>query len=373
MKRRRGIAAIAAIAAGALACNVLLGNEDGVFVRGDNPADTGTLDATANDGGVEENDAPAITDAAIENGGCDARPNDDPQNCGACGHDCLGGDCRSGKCLPVVMSEDAGAAVTQRMATSDEGIYIVGGGTLHRVGLDGGPASTQYTPAAGNVLSDIAVSPTKVVFAQAFGPSPSIRSCPLGACPDAAVESDSIAGPHALSLVGERAFWADLNAMYATAPGGGAPALFQSEDISTTAPSPTRIYWARSNTAILRSAFPDGGDVTSFVPDSGGPISSIAVTDDGLVWVANATLHIGALDGGSARRLTALSSGALRIGVAGDQVYWLESGSGVLRRCALAGTCVGEAVSLKCTADFAITQRAIWWVEEEGRLLRLAR
>ena len=334
--------------------------------------DASTPDGTTSADGPGESDGGTIVDAPFENRECDARPNDDPKNCGSCGHDCLGGDCRSGKCLPVVMTEDAGAAVAQRMAMSEEGIYIVGGGTLHRVGLDGGPASTLYTPTPGNLLGELAVSPTKVVFTEGFGALPSIRSCPFGACPDAAVESTSVAAPHALSVVGERAFWGDINAMYASAPAGGAPQLFQAEDVTATAASAARIYWGRNSAFVLRSALPDGGDVATLALDSGA-ISQLAVTHDALLWVANANLYIAAPDGGSVQRLVALSGGTLRVGLAGDQVYWLENTTGVLRRCSLAGPCAGEVVSLKRTVDFAITQRAIWWLEEGGRLLRLAR
>jgi hypothetical protein len=373
MKRRTSVAAIVALVASAtgIACNVLLGNEDGVFVR-DGAIDAATADGTTTPDGEVESDGGSIVDAPFENRECDARPNDDPKNCGSCGHDCLGGDCRSGKCLPLVMTEDAGAAAAQRMAMSDEGIYIAGGGTLHRVGLDGGAASTLYTPAPGNLLGELALTPTKVVFTQGFGAAPSIRSCPFGACPDAAVESTSIAAPHSLSVLGERAFWGDINAMYASPDEGGAPELFQTEDVSATAASATRIYWGKNNVGVLRSAFADGGDLTTYALDSGA-FAQIAVTPEALLWVANTSLYIAAPDGGSARNLTTLASGTLRVAIAGDQVYWLENASGVLRRCSLVGTCVGEVVSLKRTADFAITQRAIWLLEEGGRLLRLAR
>ncbi|MDB4996770.1 MAG: uncharacterized protein JWM74_4202 [Myxococcaceae bacterium] len=374
MKRSR-VAAIVALLAGAtgIACNVLLGNEDGVFVRdGVIDAATTTPDGTTTSDGEVESDGGTIVDAPFENRECDARPNDDPKNCGSCGHDCLGGDCRTGKCLPVVMTEDAGAALSQRMAMSDEGIYIIGGGTLHRVGLDGGGASTLYTPAASSVLSDLAASPTKIVFAQSFGSAPSIRSCPLGACPDAAVESTSIVNPHALSLVGERPFWGDLSSMYASTSDPLAPEVFQAEDITATVGSPTRIYWGRTNDSTLRSALPDGGDVATLALDSGS-IVQFAVRPDVLVWVASGALYTATPDGGSPRRLALLSGGTARVGLAGDDIYWLESTTGVLRRCSVAGSCAGEVVSLKPTADFAITQRAIWWVEQGGRLLRLAR
>jgi hypothetical protein len=39
-------------------------------------------------------------------GGCSYTPNSDAQNCGICGHSCLGGACLAGRCQPVVVAGD---------------------------------------------------------------------------------------------------------------------------------------------------------------------------------------------------------------------------------------------------------------------------
>jgi hypothetical protein len=43
-------------------------------------------------------------------GGCGAPS--DPNNCGACGHSCLGGDCANGSCVPVVLASGQGDSVS---------------------------------------------------------------------------------------------------------------------------------------------------------------------------------------------------------------------------------------------------------------------
>src|SRR5262245_30712562 len=38
--------------------------------------------------------------------GCEADLANDSKNCGACKHDCQGGDCKAGVCQPVVIAHD---------------------------------------------------------------------------------------------------------------------------------------------------------------------------------------------------------------------------------------------------------------------------
>lgn len=73
--------------AGVAACATILGIEDA------RPTDT----ATRNDAGE---DVAAPTPIAR----CDDTSSD-PKNCGVCGHDCLGGECKAGACTPTVVLE----------------------------------------------------------------------------------------------------------------------------------------------------------------------------------------------------------------------------------------------------------------------------
>jgi hypothetical protein len=68
--------------------------------------------AAADDGGAPSVDATAASDAGGESGapcvaGTDLRS--DPDNCGACGHGCLGGACSNATCLPAVVASGQGA------------------------------------------------------------------------------------------------------------------------------------------------------------------------------------------------------------------------------------------------------------------------
>jgi hypothetical protein len=64
------------------------------------------------DAGVDRNEAPfdaaeAARDVFVCTVSCDGSctdTNTDPNNCGACGHNCLGGACVAGQCQPVILS-----------------------------------------------------------------------------------------------------------------------------------------------------------------------------------------------------------------------------------------------------------------------------
>jgi hypothetical protein len=67
----------------------------------------GTGDAAADSRFRPDADAGSDVDAktkdATMDAGCGADVGSDPKNCGACGHDCLGGLCAAGLCQPVVL------------------------------------------------------------------------------------------------------------------------------------------------------------------------------------------------------------------------------------------------------------------------------
>jgi hypothetical protein len=131
---------LAGIAGLSLAACSLITSLDGLEAQGDggeagSPEDSGGFDATANeeanDSGANDatvndsgaNDATAIdappvgdsttpydsTTPPTDAGACTADVRGDPDNCGACGHYCLGGGCTSGECQPVTLAVTHGS------------------------------------------------------------------------------------------------------------------------------------------------------------------------------------------------------------------------------------------------------------------------
>jgi hypothetical protein len=68
----------------------------------------------------------------------------DPHNCGACGHDCLGGACAAGACQPLALAQEGGQPWA--IALDATHVYWLNtDGTLKRVPKNGGPI--QYVTA----------------------------------------------------------------------------------------------------------------------------------------------------------------------------------------------------------------------------------
>ena len=73
-------------------------NEDASRPDGSQLPDAPTTDAPAKDARALDDPSSDAPDA------CTADLASDPKNCGTCGHDCLGGDCRGSLCQPVVVT-----------------------------------------------------------------------------------------------------------------------------------------------------------------------------------------------------------------------------------------------------------------------------
>lgn len=79
--------------------------------------------------------------ADVESGASCGDLNRDSHNCGACAHDCLGGACSAGVCMPVALFSD-NAATPQGIAVDDANVYWVETEGSVRMAPKGGGAAT---------------------------------------------------------------------------------------------------------------------------------------------------------------------------------------------------------------------------------------
>jgi hypothetical protein len=112
---RRAWFSLLVLACGPAACNAILGHQPGTLIEPD-ASDAAQSEAASGhdasqDVSVDGNvDAPATTDAGVDvasdaEGGC-GDTQTSPDDCGTCGHSCLGGACVGGQCQPALIAGD---------------------------------------------------------------------------------------------------------------------------------------------------------------------------------------------------------------------------------------------------------------------------
>ncbi len=193
-------------------------------------------------------DAPAdvSSDALPEAGPCasDASLASDPQNCGRCGHDCLGGACMGGVCQPVTLYDRLDFLTS--LVVDDVNLYwettSVTAGALSYGPKTGGTAtviSMSPMPTSGLAVDDASVYWTS---------RNSILGCPKppAACPSANVLV--AASATAIVVDSTRLYWTENGTpggLFAVPKAGGSTTELVTADYSSTlALGGTRLFWA---------------------------------------------------------------------------------------------------------------------------------
>jgi hypothetical protein len=170
MRARRLLAITALAVASLAACSGVLGIKD-----------VGPFHDAAPDNDVPEAPSPTPTpqpqpfDAGDASDSCaDGSVAIDPENCGACGHSCLGGACDSGICQPVdIVKAEAHAGAIAVDDAPDGWVYwaqtVSNGGSVNRIRKDGGADTRALLyEAVGDedLFANIVLTPTRLYWPQ---------------------------------------------------------------------------------------------------------------------------------------------------------------------------------------------------------------
>jgi hypothetical protein len=279
--------------------------EDATGVAGNTQVDSGAAtEAEAAPDGIGGRDASSDGDA--QPAACidlDA----DPRNCGACGHDCLGGACLGGACQPVVLAANQLNPVA--LAIDDASVYWITSGSdgaVMRCALSGcGGNAEAYVIGQPNP-NDIAVDDSFVYWSQSGAiHRATTRSGPVTST---FVQATIQTNYQALTVDGPDLFYIDQN--------GGT--------------------WE-----VGAAARADGGTRTIATPNNANG-RALAASDGGIVWFAQGTsqpaLYGCARDGTCTGSLWLEPVGDEgRLAIDSTHVYWTAPQSGELRRCATGG------------------------------------
>jgi len=152
----------------------------------------------------------------VNSNGCEANLSTDPDNCGACGHDCQSGICSSGLCGAWVLATEAATPVN--IALSSTHVYWVTASSVRRVAKAGGAVETVVSGFTS--LRGVGTSSTHVYFSDLGTSTGSIRRAPLtGSTSEAFVST--VASPLTLAIQGTTAFWSHSSGVDSKPMAGG--------------------------------------------------------------------------------------------------------------------------------------------------------
>jgi len=366
------------------------------------PQDADRVDAT--DAAADVPDACAADAAGLQQ---------DPLNCGACGHDCLGGTCVGGACAPFVIATNQlgtywlaidpptlywtdgssvhGCPTTGCADAGPSSVVTLDGGSIQELAAGGGEVlfSTCPPDGGGGVLGcpESGCSGTPEARAAGYGciralgvdtvtsvfyfgnGSDGTYRCPLAGCGSGASFLDSTLGYHggylaSVALSGPNVFFLGANGDiaecvndYCTPPGFESLAAVGGITGIPASIAGGFLYWA---------FYGDGPDQAfsplniPLITNSGGGVRRLA-----LPW-----------DGGAAEVLVGAGSPTAVVAT-GTAFYFTDFGSGSILECPASGCGAAPSVlAIGQEQPFALVQdsTAIYWANYgDGRIMKLAK
>jgi hypothetical protein len=374
--RRRPLRAwVAAMGGGAIAfgagfvvaCNALLGNVEGEPQVLPGGPDGSIADGTASTDGSQEGDAKRPSDARVVDA---ASPDgaaciEDSRNCGACGHDCLGGACVASTCQPfVIASARLGPSA---VAVAGAYAYVAEQGTATQATRDGRLSRALLAGGCDggcmNVLATDLVSPAGVTvtttdaYVAASGVSSNtgtIVRVPLdGTLPQVAASGE--ASPRRIAVANGSLYWIAAGAT-GTASSGAVRRMFLDGDAGVT--------------IVPRVSFPFGldvkGDTLVYTTTGDGDFTGEIVMTDAT---------------GQGRRVLADAQASPRgVAILPTHVVWANRGNGTLSRVRHDGSDPKEIVTnSRLPSDVVFDGTHLYWAEQgtepdltDGALVRAA-
>lgn len=386
--RRRSALVIAAWASAFawVGCNALLGIESAVFEPDGGVTSVAETGGSNEEGGLSDG---ASSDAAAEAAAhpCTTTVTD-PFNCGACGHDCLGGGCSAGRCEPVVIANEPG----QPMAITVDATHVfwtnATTGDVRRAPLSGGVAQTLFDGPPGVDLGDGLVRSGADIYFTVGDADGGVFRCPATGCgaagpvpvvaPLASPQYVGIADGGVL-LFSEGTFSGRVGRC--TLPCASAP------EFVATAEGFPKFVAADDGSVYWSTLVPGGGNLRSGVgvPTtlvSGQAVQQVEVNGGEVLFAARGSGVKGVpTAGGTPRRLYEPLTQTERFAIDGTLVYFNDStSSGRILRCPLVGCGDGGVTIAAGQARpyaLAVDKTSIYWTNfgdgNAGTIVRLAK
>jgi hypothetical protein len=328
------VAVLASIAAGAVGCGLaipaLVESKDSGTTDASGREDASADGTSSTDGGGHGD--VVVGDAVVMCGDTSIDLATSPENCGKCGHSCLGGACESSACQPVALGTPSLPSYAPlRLTVSDPNVYVTvtteALAELLSIPTSGGVATTLFSFAASGGM-DVATDGTHVyvtfgtgvdvedIADGAHGPfavgdnaealavaganvywtvnasDGGVHTCPLDGCPDSGpvVVSAGRAGAKFLATDGTNLYWSDSLGIEQCEIGGTCsnPNLLTTPTTSSVNGLTAyggRIFWTLyDGTVWTMPGTPDSGAPTMMWSGGGGIAIGMASDATGVYW-----------------------------------------------------------------------------------------
>lgn len=295
----------------------------------------------------------------------------DPANCGACGHDCLGGACSAGACQPIVLASASEAVDAANV------YWVTYWGSLWKVPLGGGDATEmvhlESSPPGG--LASIAVHGGKVYWTSSVDTT--VRSIPtVGGEVTALTSQAGILYTIAANDTGVYWGYSPVQAkILRLAPGATSPTLVALKVNRTKiAVDQTHVYYGHDTLDALMKAPIGGGEAIELAKNA--PAHKLVVDAKSIYWTSgNVTgIDVGKgkvsrmpLAGGTPVVLAEGLNWPAGIATDAENVYFTDRHDGKVMRVPLAG---GPVVVLAeqqySSLAVVLDDKAIYWIGAES-------
>jgi len=318
----------------------------------------------------------------------------DAKNCGSCGHDCLGGTCELGTCLPFQLANGQGHLTAIMLDASH--VYWGGVGIVGQT--DKSTVGAMKTIAMSSADS-LGIGGGRIYWAYGPGAQPTYSSCALPNCAGGVMTSTSGASFYTTVIgdqTGQKIFWE------ASYPASTISWSVQSMDVATKMISTLLTDLPETSPLAIDDEFiylTDGGTNLEKVPFAGGvptmlaakdpsvSVHLIAVCGPHLYWASYSPSNVYAvplpngLGAATGPMFAAGIPGQIIDGLACDNsgVYWSNQANGqatTIVMCPHDG-CNGSPTVLALGQDrpsgIATDTKAIYWVTNAGGVFELAK
>lgn len=392
MRRRLGIVLTTwLVSATWLGCNLILGNESAVFAPEAPEAGPDVLPPNDGAPNVDDGSSPRDGDVVdVDAGPCvDTATN--PKHCGACFHDCLGGQCAGGVCQPVSVATDDGVLLA--IALDATHVYWANRttGDIMRAPLGGGPAERVFDGPSGlDPGKEFAVYGGHVYFAfnDPEDSSGFVMRCPVTGC--AGAPQPVVSGLTSVDFVavqdGGTLLFTELSGRVARCT---LPCTPPFETIASGESFPLRAT-AAGDAVVWSTLDPGRGGVVRAKVGTAPPFDvktsatpyAVAIAGEEIIWaqLGSGPRAIRRDGGGPVRLLTSSGTQTSYMVVENGSVYFTDSREsiGAVYRCALSG-CVDGGLPLAANQakpnGIAVDTKSVYWTTEgsPGVIWRIAK